>query len=296
MRHAVLGVGGIGGLIGGGLARAGADVVLLLRPETLEGHPGRLRIESVVFGDFEAEVTLAPELRGDVDVLWVTVKAPQLEAALELAPVERVGHATVVPLMNGVDHVSLLRARYESVLAGSIGVESERVEPGFIRHRRGTRVALAPGPSRDAIAQELRSAAFDVGHPPDEPTLLWEKLAFIAPLALTTTAAGKTAGAVRTNPVWSSRLLHCCDETLAVGRAVGATPDAPSVRGLFDAVGADMRTSMQKDFDAGRQLELDAIAGPVVRSGLQHGIATPATEELVSLVEARLAERAISRG
>ena len=48
-----------------------------------------------------------------------------------------------------------------------------------------------------------------------------------------------------------------------------------------------MRTSMQKDFDAHRPLELDAIAGPIVRGGLRHRIATPATEELVRLIEAR---------
>jgi 2-dehydropantoate 2-reductase len=50
-----------------------------------------------------------------------------------------------------------------------------------------------------------------------------------------------------------------------------------------------MRTSMQKDLDAGRPLELDAIAGPIVRGGRRHGVATPATEELVQLVEARQA-------
>ena len=35
MRHAILGAGGIGGLLGAALARAGADVVLLVRPEAL---------------------------------------------------------------------------------------------------------------------------------------------------------------------------------------------------------------------------------------------------------------------
>ena len=91
MRHAVLGAGGIGGLLGGALARAGNDVVLLLRPETLARHPHRIRVESAVLGDFEADVALASELDRDVDVLWVSPKAPQLEAALALAPVERAG-------------------------------------------------------------------------------------------------------------------------------------------------------------------------------------------------------------
>ena len=57
--------------------------------------------------------------------------------------------------------------------------------------------------------------------------------------------------------------------------------------------GGEMRTSMQKDFDSGRPLELDAIAGPIVRGGRPHGIATPATEDLVRLVEARLAASAV---
>src|SRR5690349_1315151 len=130
MRHAVLGAGGVGGLVGAALARDGADVVLLLRPETLARHPGRLHVESVALGDFDVDVATAPTLDREVDVLWVTVKAPSLEAALELAPADRVGEAVVLPLLNGVDHVAVLRARYARVLAGAFRGETERVEPG----------------------------------------------------------------------------------------------------------------------------------------------------------------------
>jgi 2-dehydropantoate 2-reductase len=52
----------------------------------------------------------------------------------------------------------------------------------------------------------------------------------------------------------------------------------------------ELRTSMQKDFDAGLPLELDAIAGAIVRGGRRHAIGTPVTEELVRLIEARLAD------
>src|SRR5437660_12710682 len=98
MRHAILGAGGIGGLLGGALARAGGDVVLLIRPEALARYDGRLALESVVLGDFEVEVPAAPGLDRDVDVLWVTTKSVQLEASLALAPPERVGGAVVIPL------------------------------------------------------------------------------------------------------------------------------------------------------------------------------------------------------
>src|SRR5262245_62375960 len=77
VRHAILGAGGVGGLVGGALARAGRDVVLLLRVEKLARHPARLRVESVALGEFEVDVATASLLDRDVDVLWVTPKAAQ---------------------------------------------------------------------------------------------------------------------------------------------------------------------------------------------------------------------------
>jgi ketopantoate reductase len=41
---------------------------------------------------------------------------------------------------------------------------------------------------------------------------------------------------------------------------------------------------MQKDVAAGRQPELDAIAGPVLRGGSEHGIDVPATRALVDRI------------
>lgn len=295
VRHAVLGAGGVGGLVAGGLARAGAEVLLLLRPETLARFPGRLRVESAVLGDFEVAVAAAPVLDREVDVLWVAPKATHLEAALDLAPPERVGAAVVVPLLNGVDHVALLRARYEHVLAATISVESERVEPGLVRQTTPFAfVVLPPGPRQEGIAEELRRAGFRVGLAVDEPTLLWEKLVFLAPLALTTTALGVPVGTVQADREWSLRLARCHEEAVAVGVAEGASLDAAELRRTFLGFsGGPMRTSMQKDFDAGRPLELDAIAGPILRGGQRHGLPTPATTELAELVEARLAARAV---
>lgn len=278
-------------MVGGTLARAGCDVVLLLRVETLARHPPRLRVESVALGEFEVEVATTSLLDRDVDVLWVTPKAAQLEAALELAPADRVGSAAVVPLLNGVDHVAVLRARYEHVLPAVIYVESERLEPGLVRQPTPfARVVVAPGSRQGGIADELRRAGFDVALATDELTMLWEKLALLAPLALTTTARGAPVGVVQDDPDWKARLVASHDEAATVALAEGARIDSPTLRStLLGFSGGEMRTSMQRDFDAHRQLELDAIAGPILRGGRRHRIATPTTEELVRLIEARQA-------
>lgn len=88
--------------------------MLLLRPESLARYDGRLHVESVLLGEFELDVPAAETVDRPVDVLWVMPKATQLEAALELAPAERLGDAVVVPPLNGLDHVALLRARFAS--------------------------------------------------------------------------------------------------------------------------------------------------------------------------------------
>jgi 2-dehydropantoate 2-reductase len=240
------------------------------------------------------DVATASALDREVDVLWVAPKATHLAAALELAPPERVGEAIVVPLLNGIDHVAVLRERYRHVFAAAIRVESERGEPGVVRQKTQiARIDLAPGWRRDEVAEELRTTGVQVALAPDEPTLLWEKLAFLAPLALTTTARGAPVGVVQDEPEWNSRLMRCHEETVAVGLAEGATLDSPKLRRGLEFPGGEMRTSMQKDFDAGRPLELDAIVGPILRGARQHEISTLVTEGLVRLVEGRLTASAI---
>src|SRR5882724_5592565 len=134
LRHAILGAGGIGGLMGACLARSGAPVTLIVRRESLARYPRKLRLESA-FGNVEADVSVAAEVQ-PVDVLWITVKATELQSALAAITSPNSVRA-LVPLLNGIDHLALLRSRFgrEKVVAATIAVESERVAPGHIVHR-----------------------------------------------------------------------------------------------------------------------------------------------------------------
>ena len=288
MRHAVLGAGGVGGLVGGTLARTGHPVTLLVRPVRQHHYPERLAVESNLLGNFEAPVRVVGRLDEPFDVVWVTVKATMLEAALEAVPEQGLGGGVVVPLLNGIDHVARLRDRYghERVLPGTIRVEAEQVEPGRVRqHSTFANVEVAPSPATRELAEvvcnELSAAGFSCEVSDDEVTMLWGKLCFLASFALVTTASGGSLGAVRSDAVWWTRLEASVKEACAVGVAEGAQVAPEPILAALEGAPDAFRSSMQKDVVVGRAPELDAIAGPILKGGDEHGIDVSATKALV---------------
>jgi 2-dehydropantoate 2-reductase len=281
----------VGGLIGVALAKSGEQVTLVLRPEALKNYPAELSLESPL-GSFSVPVERTDNLAAPVDVLWITVKATQLDAALRsvtIAP-EQIG--AVVPLLNGMDHVPILRARFghDRVVPASIGVEAERAAPGKIIHRgMAVRINIASlGENRLAdTVDQLKAFGFNCQFVADENKILWTKLSFLAPFALTTTAAGLTIGEVNSDPVWRKRLESVVREVAAVGTASGTALDAASIIPFFDKTPAAGRSSMQKDVAAGNPPELDGIAGPILRIAQEHGIDVPVVRELVSMIRGK---------
>jgi 2-dehydropantoate 2-reductase len=289
LRHAILGAGGVGGLTGACLARSGAPVTLVVRPESLARYPEQLQLESA-FGNFSVPVGRAAEVP-PCDVLWLTVKATELAPALAaLTTPESVG--AIVPLLNGIDHLALLRSKYgaERVIAATIAVESERVAPGHIVHRSPFARLSASSAGRTLLGStvdHLQQMGFECRFVDDEPTLMWSKLVFLAPFALSTTAADRTTGEILSDPVWRDLGLSCLRETAAVAVAEGAKVDADAVIAGVMKMPGNMRSSMQKDVARGKTPELDAIAGPILRGARRHDVEIPATKKLVAAVEQR---------
>ena len=293
MRHAILGAGGVGGLIGVALAKSGESVTLVIRPEALKDYPAELSLESPL-GSFSVPVDRAASVSAPYDVLWITGKATQLESALRSVTVEPDQIGAIVPLLNGIDHVALLRSRFghDRVVPASIGVEAERVAPGKIVHRgMAIRLSFASiGEGRLAsTVEEFKKFGFACQFVPDEMKLLWAKLSILAPFALTTTAAGLNIGEVSRDPQWRKRLESVVREVAAVGTASGTPLDASAIIPFFEKTPPGGRSSMQKDVAAGNPPELDGIAGPILRRAEEHGIDVPVTRELVAMIRGKSA-------
>lgn len=295
---AVLGAGGVGGFVAAALARSGAEVVVVARPDAaaaLDIAEG-LRVSSRALGeDFTARPRVATELGAPVDVLFVATKARGLADALERVTATP---RLAVPLLNGVEHLEVLRARFgaDRVAAAVIRIESDRPAAGVIvQTSPGVRVDMAPPPGLPERAVDgadalLRGAGIEVRIDDSEPRVMWSKLARLCALALTTSASDRPIGYVRSDPRWRSALEGAVSETVAVANAEGAGLAAADTLAELDAAHAELGSSMQRDIAAGRPTELDAIAGAVLRAGQRHGLRCPTVQwlaERVALREAR---------
>ncbi|MEU0253375.1 2-dehydropantoate 2-reductase [Streptomyces sp. NPDC006184] len=293
MRHAILGAGGVGLALGAALARGGHDVTLVMRESTRARYSGVIDVHSRLRGDHSVPVRAVGRLDEPVDVLWVTVKAPALEAALSRTGPGPLPGA-VVPLLNGLDHPALLRERFGArQIVGAIRVEAERTGPGRVTwNSLFAEVSLAADADRPAVFTGVTAALADAGigctTEPDPAGVLWRKLVLLLPLALATTAADGPLGAVRRQPELAALLGGAAREACAVAAAEAVTVDEPDLLHTLGTLPGRTDTSLHRDVAAGvRPTELAALTEPVLRRARDHDLALPAITELAR----RAAER-----
>jgi 2-dehydropantoate 2-reductase len=290
---AVLGPGGVGGLVAGALARAGETVTVVAREATAEAivRDG-LRVESAVLGEFSVRPPVVAHLDEPVDALVIATKATGLDAALDRIGAEP---GLVVPLLNGLDHLAALRVRFgPRAVAGSIRVESHSPDPGHVVHTSPfleISMASADPPQRagmDDLAARLNAAGVPAEVLDSEARVMWRKLVRLCALALTTSAFDESLGDVRSDPEHRAALEACLREGAAVARAEGVETDPDAALAKLDSDHPELTSSMRRDVAQGREPELDAIAGAVLRTAARHGLECPSIASLA----ARVAERA----
>jgi 2-dehydropantoate 2-reductase len=288
MKHAILGAGAIGGLLGTVLSSLGESVTVLVRPEKLATYPAKLTLERPS-GPLTAPAKAVASLTEPVDVLWIATKTYQLQAALETV---QTLPRCVVPLLNGVDHVATIRARLgnERVVPGTIAVEAEKIAAGkFIQRSPVVRLNLAASgePLLGGRVGQFEELGFACRFIANEQTLLWSKLCFLGPFALVTSASGMDLGEALSDGPRKHDLTSAVAEACAVANASGAESDPAQIQTVLESSPPVMRSSMQKDVAAGRQLELDAIGGPIARGGERYKINVSTTVKLMAEVRAK---------
>ena len=287
---AILGPGGVGGFLAAALARAEEDVLVVARDDTAAAiERDGIAVESVRLGDFHARPPAAAVVDEPGATLVVATKATTLPAALERVQADP---ALVVPLLNGLDHMEVLRDRFGAgrVAAGTIRIEAMRPSAGrIVQTSKFLRVDV--GPPRDDVS-EFAAVLEGAGVPTrvtDEPQVLWGKLVRLNALACMTSAYDLQLGPIRDDPALAAELEACVREAASVAVAEGASVAAETVMGELDDAHATLGSSMQRDIAAGIPPELDAIPGAVLRAAGRHGIEAPTIARLHDRIADRIA-------
>lgn len=295
MRIAIMGAGGVGGCLGGLLAKAGNDVSLIARGEHLDAirENGLKLVRSD--GEFvvKVEATSDPAEVGPVDLVLFTVKTFQNRHVItNLKPL--MGHETsVITLQNGVKSHEQLGAVLgpNNILPGAYWASSHIIKPGVVVEDVAARISFGELDDTESlraldIRKVFRDAGIETELSPDPLRVLWEKFIVLSALAGITSAAQTRPKELLQFPDARKMFCDAMEEALAVGLAKGvdlpldiAEESLKYIDGL-----PDFQNSMHSDYEAGRATELDALSGAVIRLGKQIGVATPVHSFLYSVL------------
>jgi len=192
----------------------------------------------------------------------------------------------VVILQNGVDNVEAIASIVGSgaVLAGAVYVALQLAGPGVVV-RAGGEGRIVFGELSGAMTERVQrvASALEQSRIPHEVStditrVLWEKFLFIAGVGGVTALARSGIGPLLASPESRRLLTAACEEITAIAPGEGVPFPADAVDRVIKQAAAlppQWRSSMARDLEEGRQLEVEALSGAVVRRGLKPGVPTP---------------------
>ena len=296
MRALVIGAGSVGGYFGGRLAAAGRDVTFLVRPRRAkELSDGLTIISKGQETRVPARVITTGEAAREFDVILLAVKAYQLDAAIGDSAAYVSRSTMIFPVLNGMRHVEILRARFGSaqVIGGVAKIASTLDERGRIVDQAdfhdlaygewsGERTARIL-----ALDEFMTGAGFQARLSADIERDMWEKWAMLSSLAAVTCLMDGDVGQVARVSRGDEFVRSLVGEVVAVIEAAWrplADPFKGQVLSLLTNRGSQLTSSMYRDMKGGHRVEADQIIGDLVMRGAAKGIATP----LLSATLARL--------
>jgi 2-dehydropantoate 2-reductase len=289
MRVLVLGAGGTGGYFGGRLYEAGRDVTFLVRPKRAE----QLRRDGLVLKSPHGDACLKPKIattvEGAFDLVILSNKAYDLDAAIEAIAAAVDGGAAVLPLLNGMRHLDALDARFgaEKVLGGWCAVSTTLDQDGTVRQltqaqtlkygeRDGTRTARI-----EAIEGLMQGVNFDGRSTVHIVQEMWDKWVGLSTLAGMTCLMRASVGTIMEAPQGEALTLNLFAECRRVAAAYGyAVPGEAEgrMRAVLTERGSPFTASMLRDIENGGRIEGDHVVGDLLERGRAKGLETPLLE------------------
>jgi 2-dehydropantoate 2-reductase len=306
MRILIVGAGAVGGYFGGRLAQAGRDVTFLVRPSRAKQlRQDGLRIISP-HGDavLTPKLITAEEIDTPYDLVFLSVKAYALEAAMNDFAAAVGPETMIFPALNGMHHIDLLTKRFgeHAVIGGVCLVASEIDDEGrivqladFQRLVYGERNG-EPTSRLQALHATLQGGGFDARLSIDIMQAMWEKWVQLASLGAITCLMRGTIGQIVAATGGPDLSLKMLEESAAVAAACGHKPSEALFARHAAAMtepGSSLTSSMYRDLRKGAPVEADHILGDLIGRGDARGVATPLLQ--AAFVNLRIYQAGLSK-
>ncbi|WP_181438807.1 ketopantoate reductase family protein [Paenibacillus sambharensis] len=307
MRFHIIGGGAVGLSYAGRLALAGSPVMVWTRTA---GQAGMLAAEGIVVVGSSGTVAAAPvqaaaaaeypswreaDKRGGAECLLLTVKQTHISDPVLLRLIQELAaeRLPVLCLQNGVGHIEHL----QSELPGITFIPAVTTEGALRQDGRTVQLTgqgeLHMGESRDAQWQKmllntLNEAGIAAFMSKDINNRIYRKLLVNAVINPLTALLGVRNGELQQQPGVPELMKKLHEETMAVLLAAGLPETGHEWEELLTVCEktANNRSSMLADIRNGRQTEIAAINGGVVKLAEKLGMAAPLNLALVDLVAA----------
>lgn len=299
MRIVIYGAGAIGCLYGSQLTKCRYDVTFVARNEKLEYlHTKEINVHSSYWGNYSVAVKVVspqqlPEVM-NVEVIILTVKATALDDVISDLEKIVTKKTKVVCFLNGLGNEEKLAEKLGGeTIIGAVAHDSVIMNPyGHIWHVSDGGIGLgawANCTDIGFIAAMFKQADFSVDIAADVKLMKWKKLFWNIVYNPITALSGKTVGEVLEDPDLRCIMTYIVQEYLLVAEHAGISMEEMHKRAdgilMVSDMEKDHKTSMLQDFEAGREMELEAIIGYVIKFATERNISLPNIENLYYLLK-----------
>lgn len=298
MKFAVLGAGGVGGIVGGYLALAGNDVTFIARGKHLAAIKEKgLLLRTSHRGDLAvptAKGCAIDEYDDTPDVIFVCFKYYSLPAAIEFAKRYAGDNTLVIPLLNvfGTGAVMQKELPGVTVLDGCVYIYGMVESPGIVAQPVSIlRVfyGFRPDMNRrlELLAEKLEpvlNKAGIEGHFTEQiQREALQKFSYVSPLGAAGLYFDAVSGDFLKEGEPRSLFVGLIKEIEALGNGMGIQFEKSLVDvnlKLMDSFTKDLTTSMQRDVAHGGPSEFDGLVHRVPRLGKEYHVPTPLYDKI----------------
>jgi 2-dehydropantoate 2-reductase len=283
----IVGAGAVGGYFGARLAAAGRDVTFLVRPNRAAALRAQgLQVKSPL-GDLtlQPKLVIAEDLSGPFQLIFLSVKAYALEAAMkDFAPA--VGpNSLILPVLNGMAHMARLEACFgrDALIGGACRI-AVTLQDGVIRQLMPLQqigygeLDGAESERVRAVDAAMQGVGFDASISSTILPDMWEKWVQLASLGGANCLLRGSIGEIVAAPGGQATALAILQEAADVARSCGYPPSDRFMSTATTSLtqpGSPLASSMYRDLKGGAAVEVDAILQDLVDRGHANGVNTP---------------------